>query len=37
MEERQIHVVEIKAPVADVWAEITKLQHVQKPMFGTVL
>lgn len=37
MEERQIHVVEIKAPMADVWAEITKLQHVQKPMFGTVL
>jgi len=37
MEERQIHVVDIKAPVADVWAEITKLQHVQKPMLGTVL
>lgn len=37
MEERQVHVVEIKAPVADVWAEITKLKHIQKPMFGTVL
>jgi uncharacterized protein YndB with AHSA1/START domain len=37
MEERQVHVVEIKAPVADVWAEITKLKQIQKPMFGTVL
>ena len=37
MEERQVHVVEINAPVADVWAEITKLRHIQKPMFGTVL
>ncbi|MEO8360891.1 MAG: SRPBCC domain-containing protein [Vicinamibacteria bacterium] len=37
MEERQVHVVEIKAPVADVWAEITKLKQVQKPMFATVL
>lgn len=37
MEERQIHVIEIKAPVADVWAEVTKLKQIQKPMFGTVL
>ena len=37
MEERQVHVVEIKAPVAEVWAEITKLKQIQKPMFGTVL
>jgi uncharacterized protein YndB with AHSA1/START domain len=37
MEERQVHVVEIKAPVEDVWAEITKLKQIQKPMFGTVL
>ncbi len=37
MDERQVHVVEIKAPVADVWAEITKLKHTQKPMFNTVL
>lgn len=37
MEERQVHVVEIKAPVTDVWAEITKLKQIQKPMFGTVL
>ncbi len=37
MEERQVHVVEIKAPVADVWEEITKLRQIQKPMFGTVL
>ena len=37
MEERQIHVVEIKAPVEDVWAEITKLKQIQKPMFATVL
>jgi len=37
MEERQVHVVEIRAPVADVWAEITKLRQIQKPMYGTVL
>ena len=37
MEERQVHVVEIKAPVEDVWAEITKLKQIQKPMFGTEL
>jgi uncharacterized protein YndB with AHSA1/START domain len=37
MEERQVHVVEIKAPLKDVWAEITKLRQIQKPMFGTVL
>lgn len=37
MEERQVHVVEINAPVAEVWAEITKLKQIQKPMFGTVL
>lgn len=37
MDERQVHVVEIKAPVADVWEEITKLKQIQKPMFGTVL
>lgn len=37
MDERQIHVVEISAPIADVWAEITKLKHTQKPMFNTVL
>ena len=37
MEERQVHVVEIKAPVSEVWAEITKLKQLQKPMFNTVL
>lgn len=37
MEERQVHVVEINAPVVAVWAEITKLTQIQKPMFGTVL
>ena len=37
MEERQVHVVEINAPAADVWAEITKLKQLQKPMFNTVL
>ena len=37
MEERQVHTIEIKAPISDVWAEITKLKHVQKPMFNTVL
>ena len=37
MDERQVHVVEIKAPIAEVWAEITKLKQVQKPMFNTVL
>ena len=37
MKERQIHVVEIKAPVSAVWSEITKLQQIQKPMFNTVL
>ena len=37
MEERQVHVVEIKAPLTDVWDEITKLKQIQKPMFGTVL
>ena len=37
MDERQVHTIEIKAPIADVWAEITKLKHVQKPMFNTVL
>ncbi len=37
MEERQVHTIEIKAPIAQVWAEITKLKHVQKPMFNTVL
>ncbi len=37
MEERQVHVVEIKAPVGDVWTEITKLKQIQKPMFGTIL
>jgi len=37
MDERQVHVVEIKAPIAAVWAEITKLRHIQKPMFNTVL
>ncbi len=37
MEERQVHTIEIRAPIAEVWAEITKLKHVQKPMFNTVL
>ena len=37
MEERQVHVVLINAPVAEVWAEVTKLKQIQKPMFGTVL
>ena len=37
MDERQVHTIEIKAPIAQVWAEITKLKHVQKPMFNTVL
>lgn len=37
MDERQVHVVEIAAPIAAVWAEITKLRHPQKPMFDTVL
>jgi len=37
MDERQVHTIEIKAPIADVWAEITKLKHIQKPMFNTVL
>lgn len=37
MDERQVHVVEINAPITDVWAEITKLKHTQKPMFNTVL
>ena len=37
MEERQVHTVEIKAPIAAVWAEITKLKQIQKPMFNTVL
>ena len=37
MDERQVHTIDIKAPIADVWAEITKLSHVQKPMFNTVL
>ena len=37
MDERQVHVVEIKAPISAVWAEITKLKHAQKPMFNTVL
>ncbi len=37
MEERQVHVVEILSPIADVWAEITKLRQIQKPMFNTVL
>jgi uncharacterized protein YndB with AHSA1/START domain len=37
VDERQVHVVEIKAPISAVWAEITKLRHAQKPMFNTVL
>jgi uncharacterized protein YndB with AHSA1/START domain len=37
MDERQVHVVEINAPIAEVWAEITKLRQIQKPMFNTVL
>ncbi len=37
MDERQVHVVEIRAPIAAVWAEITKLKHPQRPMFNTVL
>ena len=37
MEERQVHVVEIKAPAGAVWAEITKLKQIQKPMVNTVL
>jgi len=37
MDERQVHVVEINAPIAAVWAEITKLRQIQKPMFNTVL
>ena len=37
MEDRQVHRIEIKAPIMDVWAEITKLKHIQKPMFNTVL
>jgi uncharacterized protein YndB with AHSA1/START domain len=37
VDERQVHVVEIKAPISAVWAEITKLKHAQKPMFNTVL
>jgi uncharacterized protein YndB with AHSA1/START domain len=32
-----VHVVEINAPIAAVWAEITKLRQIQKPMFNTVL
>jgi uncharacterized protein YndB with AHSA1/START domain len=37
MDERQVHVVEINAPIAEVWAEITKLRQIQRPMFNTVL
>jgi uncharacterized protein YndB with AHSA1/START domain len=37
MDERQLHVVEIHAPIEAVWAEITKLRQIQKPMFNTVL
>ena len=37
MEERQIHHVDIEAPISDVWSEITKLRHIQKPMFNTIL
>lgn len=37
MDERQVHVVEINAPITEVWAEITKLRQIQKPMFNTVL
>jgi len=37
VDERQVHVVEIKAPISAVWAEITKLKLAQKPMFNTVL
>lgn len=37
MDERQVHVVDINAPIAEVWGEITKLKHAQKPMFNTVL
>jgi uncharacterized protein YndB with AHSA1/START domain len=37
MDERQVHMVEINAPIAEVWAEITKLRQIQKPMFNTVL
>jgi uncharacterized protein YndB with AHSA1/START domain len=37
MDERQMHAVEIKAGVEAVWAEVTKLGLIHKPMFGTVL
>jgi len=37
MDERQVHVVEINASIAEGWAEITKLRQIQKPMFNTVL
>ena len=37
MEERQVHVVEIKAPVEDVWAEITKLKQIHELICETAV
>ena len=37
MDEKQTHVVEIKASADAIWSEITKLRQIQKPFFGTVL
>lgn len=33
----QRHSITIKAPLAEVWGEITRLRGIQKPMFNTVL
>lgn len=33
----QVHAIAIQAPIENVWAEITRLQGIQKPMFNTVL
>jgi uncharacterized protein YndB with AHSA1/START domain len=33
----QAHSITINAPLGDVWAEITRLHGIQKPMFNTVL
>lgn len=33
----QVHSITIKAPLAEVWGEITRLRGIQKPMFNTVL
>lgn len=37
MEPKQTHVIDIAAPIDTVWAEVTKLNQIQKPFFGTVL